>query len=311
MIVVPKTADELRDAILRAAASGERVEGWDLAAVSGIVEYTPEDLTVTVRAGTALGELRAVLAGHGQWLPLDPPGGDGLTIERLVALAASGPRRAGCGTVRDWLLGVRAVLGDGRVAMSGGRVVKNVAGFDVMKLFVGGHGSLGIVFEATFKVAPLPEAERFVRRACRDWVELAGNADAVSAWRVVPTVFDAFRAAPREGVEMVLGFAGGVEEVAANVARAVNAGWTEGGNAGHDARLRGGLPERLSVLPSNLARELGRLEPAAFVARMANGIAYLPAGSVNAPGKSAATRMLEERLKSRFDPSGILPAVPA
>ena len=76
MIVVPQSADELRDAILRAAASGERVGGWDLAALAGIVEYTPEDLTVTVRGGTTLGELRAVLAAHRQWLPLDPPEGD-------------------------------------------------------------------------------------------------------------------------------------------------------------------------------------------------------------------------------------------
>jgi len=124
--------------------------------LSKITEYEPGDLVVTVQAGTKLTELQAELAKRGQWLPLDPPYAEA-TIGGILATNSSGPRRYGYGTIRDHLLGTRTVGADGVVTRSGGRVVKNVTGFDLHKLHIGAFGSLGIVTEASFKLRPKPE----------------------------------------------------------------------------------------------------------------------------------------------------------
>jgi len=121
-----------------------------------ITAYEPGDLVVTVQAGAKLTELQAELAKRNQWLPLDPPYAEA-TIGGILATNSSGPRRYGYGTVRDHLLGTRSVGADGIVTRSGGRVVKNVTGFDLHKLHVGAFGSLGIVTEASFKLRPRPE----------------------------------------------------------------------------------------------------------------------------------------------------------
>jgi glycolate oxidase FAD binding subunit len=121
-----------------------------------ITAYEPGDLVVTVQAGVKLSELQAELARRNQWLPLDPPYAEA-TIGGILATNSSGPRRYGYGTVRDHLLGTRSVGADGVVTRSGGRVVKNVTGFDLHKLHVGAFGSLGIVTEASFKLRPRPE----------------------------------------------------------------------------------------------------------------------------------------------------------
>src|SRR6185295_18925680 len=121
-----------------------------------ITEYEPGDLVVTVQAGTKLTELQAELAKRHQWLPLDPPYADA-TLGGILATNSSGPRRYGYGTIRDHLLGTRTMGADGVVTRSGGRVVKNVSGFDLHKLHVGAFGSLGIVTEASFKLRPRPE----------------------------------------------------------------------------------------------------------------------------------------------------------
>jgi glycolate oxidase FAD binding subunit len=121
-----------------------------------ITAYEPGDLVVTVQAGTRLTELQAELAKRNQWLPLDPPYAEA-TIGGILATNSSGPRRYGYGTIRDHLLGTRSVGADGVVTRSGGRVVKNVTGFDLHKLHVGAFGSLGIVTEASFKLRPRPE----------------------------------------------------------------------------------------------------------------------------------------------------------
>jgi len=121
-----------------------------------ITAYEPGDLVVTVQAGAKLSELQAELAKRNQWLPLDPPYAEA-TIGGILATNSSGPRRYGYGTVRDHLLGTRTLGADGIVTRSGGRVVKNVTGFDLHKLHVGAFGSLGIVTEASFKLRPRPE----------------------------------------------------------------------------------------------------------------------------------------------------------
>lgn len=128
----------------------------DTTALSGVVAHVPADLTVTVAAGTRFADLRAALARAGQFLPLDPAHADGATIGGIVAANSTGFWRARYGGVRDLLIGTTAVLGDGTIARSGGRVVKNVAGYDLNKLFVGSLGTLGVLLECTFKVVPRP-----------------------------------------------------------------------------------------------------------------------------------------------------------
>ena len=131
-----------------------------------IVRHEAADMTVTALAGCPLSTLGRVLGACGQWLPLDPPDPEQTTVGGLVAANLSGPLRASQGTVRDLLLGIRVVGADGAVVMGGGRVVKNVAGYDLPKLHVGALGTLGILIEATFKVRPRPEREEAVVITC-------------------------------------------------------------------------------------------------------------------------------------------------
>ncbi|HVM97236.1 MAG TPA: FAD-binding oxidoreductase, partial [Candidatus Acidoferrales bacterium] len=122
-----------------------------------IVAQEPGDMTVTVEAGCTLAELNSRLSTAGQWLPLDPPCPEHTTVGGLIATDAWGPSRFSQGKVRDLLIGISVVLADGRAVHGGGRVVKNVAGYDLMKLFAGSFGTLGIITEATFKLRPRPE----------------------------------------------------------------------------------------------------------------------------------------------------------
>ncbi len=144
-----------------------------MAAMDRIVAYEPADMTVTVGPGVRLAELQQRLEQHHQFLPLDPACGDEATTAGVLAANPSGPLRHAFGTARDWLIGLRVVHADGTASKSGGRVVKNVAGYDMHKLHVGAHGTLGVIVEATFKVAPLPAARRLLafklsspRKAC-------------------------------------------------------------------------------------------------------------------------------------------------
>jgi glycolate oxidase FAD binding subunit len=119
---------------------------------SGIVAYVPDDLTVTARAGTTLREMAEALGAHGQWIALDPEGGDDATLGATVATCSYGPAAAVFGTPRDQVLGMTVVLGTGDIIRPGGRVVKNVAGFDLTRLMIGAWGTLGVITEITLRV---------------------------------------------------------------------------------------------------------------------------------------------------------------
>jgi glycolate oxidase FAD binding subunit len=121
-----------------------------------IVEYEPADLTVTVEAGMRFDELQRVLGEQGQFLAIDPPAAEGATIGGLIATNASGPLRFAYGTARDLVIGTRVANPDGTLTRAGGRVVKNVAGYDLNKLYIGSLGTLAIVVELSFKLAPIP-----------------------------------------------------------------------------------------------------------------------------------------------------------
>ncbi len=130
--------------------------------LSRVVDYAPANLTVTVEAGIGLAALQARLAEGGQFLALDPPHGERTTIGGVIAANASGPRRFGLGSARDLVIGTRVATTIGTVTKAGGRVVKNVAGYDLNKLYIGSLGTLVLIVEATFKVTPRPAAQTTV-----------------------------------------------------------------------------------------------------------------------------------------------------
>ncbi len=146
-----------------------------LSALTGIVEYEPGDLTLTARAGTALREIAAITSANDQWLTLDPHGSDDGTIGATVATASAGPLAHAFGTPRDLVLGIEFVTGKGAVARGGGRVVKNVAGFDLTRLLTGSWGSLGAITEVTLRLRARPETDRTIAVAVRDIATLASQ----------------------------------------------------------------------------------------------------------------------------------------
>jgi glycolate oxidase FAD binding subunit len=131
----------------------------DLGRLDAILEYNPEDLTLSVQAGVRLDAVRGALAARRQLLPVDPPGGGARTLGGIAATHAHGPLRAKYRSIRDLLLGVRFVQADGVITWGGSRVVKSVTGYDVPKLMVGALGTLGVLAELTLRLQPMPASE--------------------------------------------------------------------------------------------------------------------------------------------------------
>lgn len=141
-------------------------------ALNRVIAYEPGDLTITVGAGASLQEIAAATAANGQWLALDPFGDGSGTIGATIATASSGPLASAFGTPRDQILGCEFVSGRGEIVRAGGRVVKNVAGFDLVRLLTGAWGTLGVITEVTMRLRALPETE----------LTFAVDCDASSAW---------------------------------------------------------------------------------------------------------------------------------
>jgi glycolate oxidase FAD binding subunit len=163
----------------------------ETALLRGVVEHAPGDLVCTVRAGTTLDELRGALEsapGHRQWLPLDPPQDGHQTLGGAVATGAAGSLRVRYGTARDLVIGVRYVLGDGTVGHGGGKVVKNVAGYDVTRLLVGSLGTLAVITELTVRLHPRPSATRGLLLERASPARLTALVDRL---RTAPLVLDA------------------------------------------------------------------------------------------------------------------------
>jgi glycolate oxidase FAD binding subunit len=183
------------DTIRRAASSGKplRIRGsgskdfygqslagevLDTRAHSGVVDYEPTELVITARCGTPLTELEAVLAERGQMFAFEPPHfGPHATLGGVVASGLAGPRRAAqglyCGSVRDHVLGLRIMNGEGEALAFGGTVMKNVAGYDVSRVMAGSLGTLGLILEVSLKVLPRPVAGRTLRLALDEKLALA------------------------------------------------------------------------------------------------------------------------------------------
>ncbi len=188
-VVTPGSVGEVSELMAASSREGWRVvpagagrwlgaggvpDGVDIVLTTGalnsIVEYEPADLTVTAQAGVTLGALSRICGAEGQWLPLDPAGGEEGTLGATLATASYGPLHAAFGLPRDHLLGVTVVAGDGRVLRFGGKVVKNVAGFDLGKLIVGSWGTLGVITSATLRLHPTPQRDvtMLLTRASRE-----------------------------------------------------------------------------------------------------------------------------------------------
>ena len=177
-----------------------------------LLDHEPGDLTATVEAGMTVGAFQTALGSRGQWLSLDPADADRATVGGVLATNACGPRRHLYGTARDLLIGVTVVTADGSVVKGGGKVVKNVAGYDLPKLFIGSYGTLGVIVEATVKLRPRPEQEELVCVRF-DRLKDAGTAvRAVAASDLIPNAVELLDGAAAAGAGLPAGSppAGGV-----------------------------------------------------------------------------------------------------
>jgi glycolate dehydrogenase FAD-binding subunit len=170
-----------------------------------VLEHEPGDLTATVEAGITLGALQAHLGRRGQWLSLDAASPDRATVGGILASNASGPRRHLYGTCRDLLIGVTVVGADGTVIRGGGKVVKNVAGYDLPKLYIGSFGTLGVLAEATLRLRPRPDEDRLVVARFERIAEAGAAARVVTASDLIPSALDLVDA----GAVRALGLSGG------------------------------------------------------------------------------------------------------
>lgn len=199
--LAPTSTDELREIVLEAVPmhivgagtwldAGRPVEAdrvIELGTMSGLVEYTPGDLTLTARAGTTLADIAAATRANRQWLPLDPYGTDGGTIGATMATASAGPLAHAFGRPRDLVLGLEAVTGTGAVVHGGGRVVKNVAGFDLTRALTGSWGTLGVITKVTVRLYALPTVdETFIMPVGRAWRDIAPVLDRIAAAPIAP-----------------------------------------------------------------------------------------------------------------------------
>ena len=161
----------------------------DLRSLSQVIDYPARDMTITVRAGVTLAELQRLLATEKQRLPIDVPQADRATLGGVLAANVSGSRRLGFGSLRDYVIGISTVNDEGCEVKAGGRVVKNVAGYDLCKLHVGALGTLGIISQVTLKLRPLPESKALLTFGC-ETAALDRLLDRLHATRTRPVCLD-------------------------------------------------------------------------------------------------------------------------
>ncbi|HEY6424955.1 MAG TPA: FAD-binding oxidoreductase [Pseudonocardiaceae bacterium] len=237
----------------------------DTSRMGAVLAHVAGDLVVTVQAGRRLADLQEALAPHAQRLALDGAG----TIGGTIATASSGPLRYRYGSVRDLLIGITVVLADGTVTHSGGTVVKNVAGYDLGKLYTGSLGTLGVITEAVFRLHPLPEASRWITVQAADATRAAAAIAAVRASQHDPVALEADR--PAQGGPVTIGIA--VEGVAGGIGdRAEAVGNLLSATAGTPATITESAPDWWGQAPCS---------PAATITCEPTGLADLLA---TAPG---------------------------
>jgi FAD/FMN-containing dehydrogenase len=303
--ISPRSQQELADFLKAANSRSERVESVDHSQLSRVVEYTPEDMTATVEVGISLINFQAALQHHNQWLPLDPFSNT-VTIRELLDFNLSGPRRLGYGTVRDYLIGIKVALPTGQIIKAGGKVVKNVAGYDLCKLFVGSRQTLGVLLEATFKLRPLPEKEIILELHAQSLEQLSELRKAIVNAPLHPVLFDLHRLGAESSINSTIAFAGPREDVDAQSAIVRTLGFTDSTRLDYEKQFWNTLPapRTTSVLPSETISTLQKISTP-FVCRFGNGIIYHR--SEFPPASAGAPKFLSDKLKSVFDPNRILP----
>jgi glycolate oxidase FAD binding subunit len=310
----PNSAAEVAEIVGRAAAEGYALypvgggtmlhlgnpptkpgHAIDTRALDKVIDYPARDMTITVQAGITIAKLQEVLAKENQRLPVDVPHPETATLGGAIAVNASGPRRYGYGNLRDYVIGISFTDDQGHEVKAGGRVVKNVAGYDLCKLQIGALGTLGIVTQVTLKVLPTPEDSRIVVTACPA-DELAGLVERVHASAARPACVELL---VRSGGErtLLVGFEGNREAVAWQVgqlcrdlarplapqvldAEAAPAEWSRMTRSLDDPNAQ--FSFRASVLPSGLAEFLNPLpgdERSYWQAHAGNGIVIGHLGS--------------------------------
>ena len=318
-VALPGTVEEVGEVMRLAHREGAAVIPWGggtgmslgnlpqrydialgLTRLNAVVEHEPADLTATVLAGRTLADFQDHLSSAGQFLPLDPPSSAEATIGGILAANASGPSRHVHGTARDLLLGLRFVQADGRVIKAGGRVVKNVAGYDMCRLLIGSLGTLGVIVEACFRLTPLPKAQLTLAIAvpsAQEAYRLAGQAAGLSLRAVELLNAAAFRdldglSLGSEGLVLLLAAAGppaAVERTREGVAALCRPTVIEGAAASLWQAVGqitqpppGGIVTKASVLPSRAAEMIERIEgigqeasrPPRIACHLAAGVVY-------------------------------------
>jgi glycolate oxidase FAD binding subunit len=359
---VPSSVEELAGELRRADGRGMRVRvrgagtklAWADAAepalelssagLDRVLEHNAGDLTAVLEAGVPVARAQRAFAEKGQMLALDPPDPGGATIGGLVAANDSGPLRSRYGSARDLVVGVRVALADGTVARSGGKVIKNVAGYDLAKLFAGSFGTLGAILEVSVRLHPLPPATATALGHASDPAVLGRGARALSHARLeqlgadvrwargqgtVLSRFGGAAARPQaEAAERLLAATGLETEI-----REDDEGLWEAQRAAQRSPV--GLVVRVSALQTDLADllRLAARHGATLVGRHALGLSWLrlddgrpadlvaelrarhptavldrPAGLVLArdPALEPGAAALMQRVKERFDPNGTL-----
>ena len=296
---------EAASTLAAAHAEGRRLRiGDDLTAhgLDRVLEHDPGDLTCTVEAGVRVSELRAALAASGQRLSLDPPGDP--TIGALLARNVSGPLRHRFGAPRDLVLGATLVLADGTIASAGGKVVKNVAGYDLARLVCGSEGRLAFIARASFRLHPLPRASGTLVIETDDAARVVAQ---LLSSQLAPSALDVLHPG-----RIVVLFEGSERAVAAQLAAATTlAGggqpdvsvWDE--SREQQAAAKG----RVRFSPDELAATLEALVDA--VIRPSAGVAFTAAGNASNSllrSPSSGAELLVERLRRELDPRGVLAA---
>jgi glycolate oxidase FAD binding subunit len=227
---VSDVAQRVRDAAERGLSVS--VGALDLSGLDRVLEHEAGDLTCTVEAGIRLSVLQEQLAAYGQMLALDPPGDP--TIGACIGGDLAGPRAHRYGRMRDLVLGVTVVLGDGLVASSGGKVVKNVAGYDLGKLFCGSRGTLGVICRASLRLHPRPQAAATLVAPAASAEDARAKAQAILRSSLVPSALDA----SRERVAVLFEGGTGAVESQLETARTLIGGERAGDEVWDEVRAR-------------------------------------------------------------------------
>lgn len=263
--------------------------------LSRVLEHEAGDLTCTVEAGIRLSALRSSLAEHGQRLSLDPPGDP--TVGACLAANLSGPLRHRFGAPRDLVLGVTLVLADGTVANAGGKVVKNVAGYDLGKLVCGSHGTLALIARVSLRLHPLPQAARTM---VVDTEDAADTARRLLQSPLQPSALDVLH--PGRVAVLLEGGETGVQDQVRRAIALVGGVETDPAVWAESRKRQGEARGRVRFEPGRLGDTLASLGEA--IVRPAAGVAYVPHETER--DLSDGVRALHERIRAQFDPAGVL-----